>query len=1145
MSTKAFEFAGAKFVTNNYAAILSNAEAPSEFHLIQDYLAHSEFMYALTQPEVISPAQVLTLWRSARYNDGGEHGSPSLTCTYEGQEYLITPETVRKALHLPEHSKYHSSVSTQTLKDMMQKLEDENTVYFARFCQLIFSYCFPLVPIPDTDTQLPFKITKRAFTDLMKKDSKKAQLPVFAIPVTVQDKLKQAIPEKYSSLFSDENIPSSSHQQQTDVSTSGPFQEGPVVKSDHKSTSGPSQKGPVVTSSPTRVLRSSKSPSKPSPPPRKRRFLQKISDSDSDNEPVPPPLVSRPRKKIKPTSPITDLTVDPPQKSMINPLEMVTVSDPVMVEPLSAVPLSTSSEHTTEADIPMSENIPESKDLLPQPPAADIPSSGTTPEEHVATPEAHVPTPEEHVSTPEIAQENLIPVEDFVAAPDQEILNAANSEEATAPLGSHTISITAHDDDDDTEVNSVPPVDSGSLIAEISALLRESISVREVSLIQTFSPVRVPSPVKVPSPAKVPSPVRESSSAPDSTIPHSVSTKSKVCTLTYSRNMHRAPSSSVEARLSSIESTQRSMQQTLADLSSSVAQLVQFLNSNALNSNDVKKGEKVLKDKCKVDQQQRKPDDEEEDEEKKKAEKSENTNSDMVLHTQTEGNRRDKVGSSSTTQTQTTKSQPLIPADSKSRALSEQLIELGNPESKILSHTVKIQGEETTLFYKAPTQLDFDEAVAKNIFEQENPGVSLEDIRKEEERLAAEKKKISKSKSDEKEAKIDEKKSKSDGKKQITDSSSKKLPSSKRKGIVISEVNYADINRPRVYHKKSDSDSSGKGKNIINGAPSKKKDESEVKQTLATIPESIDQNLASDTAQAKNMKEDQLKPAEVKATWIKSTSDKAQVDTVEPKKKSLFGSLGTGQYRESSLFTQIRIQGTKGKEARDTTGLGHSQEKMQTSAATVFRDPYLLTEKAGEVVTQKDLDRIESAQILMDTHDGPEDKEKIAIFLESGRVYRISEADLLLKSLRELEHIHYMLEIKNEATKRWSERLKRTIQKKRRFYGISSDAEYVPKITQEDGSEIDMIKNSSVLETIAGTRILGYNNEADRPGAIQLGEAMKRCKARALRSAIYQTGEDNEELKTVKAQMIQTLKQIEEDLITQFVKESYGYRLIG
>ncbi|WOG92442.1 hypothetical protein DCAR_0311711 [Daucus carota subsp. sativus] len=55
-------------------------------------------------------------------------------------------------------------------------------------------------------------------------------------------------------------------------------------------------------------------------------------------------------------------------------------------------------------------------------------------------------------------------------------------------------------------------------------------------------------------------------------------------------------------------------------------------------------------------------------------------------------------------------------------------------------------------------------------------------------------------------------------------------------------------------------------------------------------------------------------------------------------------------------------------------------------------------------------------------------------------------------------------------------------------------------------------KNSSVMETIANSRILGYNNDADRPRVIQLGEAMRKSKANALRSAIYQTGEDTEEL---------------------------------
>ena len=119
MSTTAFEVDGAKFVTNNYAAILDNDEAPKEFHLIQDFLAHSELMYALTQPESISPSQVLTFWRTARYDDGADHGSPSLSCDYEGQEYFVSPATVRKALHLPEHNKFDSSVSTQTLGDMM------------------------------------------------------------------------------------------------------------------------------------------------------------------------------------------------------------------------------------------------------------------------------------------------------------------------------------------------------------------------------------------------------------------------------------------------------------------------------------------------------------------------------------------------------------------------------------------------------------------------------------------------------------------------------------------------------------------------------------------------------------------------------------------------------------------------------------------------------------------------------------------------------------------------------------------------------------------------------------------------------------------------------------------------------------------
>ena len=115
-----------------------------------------------------------------------------------------------------------------------RRKENMNIVYYARFCQLIFSYCFPDVPIPETGNELPFKITKRAFTDLIKKDSKKSNAPVFVIHVTVQDKLRLALPDKYAALFSDENIPQppSSAAQPDTVPTSGPSQKGPVVKSD-------------------------------------------------------------------------------------------------------------------------------------------------------------------------------------------------------------------------------------------------------------------------------------------------------------------------------------------------------------------------------------------------------------------------------------------------------------------------------------------------------------------------------------------------------------------------------------------------------------------------------------------------------------------------------------------------------------------------------------------------------------------------------------------------------------------------------------------------------------------------------------------------------------------------------------------------
>ena len=101
MAPKDIIYNGYKFVPNNYAAILDKDEAPSAFNFIQDFLRNSEIGFALTQPSSISSDQVVKFWSTCYYDDGGQQGTPSIVFTVEDVEYLVTPTTVRRALHLP------------------------------------------------------------------------------------------------------------------------------------------------------------------------------------------------------------------------------------------------------------------------------------------------------------------------------------------------------------------------------------------------------------------------------------------------------------------------------------------------------------------------------------------------------------------------------------------------------------------------------------------------------------------------------------------------------------------------------------------------------------------------------------------------------------------------------------------------------------------------------------------------------------------------------------------------------------------------------------------------------------------------------------------------------------------------------------
>ncbi|KAL1804880.1 hypothetical protein ACET3Z_027948 [Daucus carota] len=121
MATTTFTHAGVDFVPNNYTAILDTTEAPRDFHPFQRFLAQSALATALTAPARLSRSQIINFWRTGHYDNGGTNGSPSIIFSYEGEEYAVTPGTVRQALNLPEHSTYITN-GDANLRAMMTDL---------------------------------------------------------------------------------------------------------------------------------------------------------------------------------------------------------------------------------------------------------------------------------------------------------------------------------------------------------------------------------------------------------------------------------------------------------------------------------------------------------------------------------------------------------------------------------------------------------------------------------------------------------------------------------------------------------------------------------------------------------------------------------------------------------------------------------------------------------------------------------------------------------------------------------------------------------------------------------------------------------------------------------------------------------------
>ena len=118
----------------------------------------------------------------------------------------------------------------------------------------------------------------------------------------------------------------------------------------------------------------------------------------------------------------------------------------------------------------------------------------------------------------------------------------------------------------------------------------------------------------------------------------------------------------------------------------------------------------------------------------------------------------------------------------------------------------------------------------------------------------------------------------------------------------------------------------------------------------------------------------------------------------------------------------------------------------------------------------------------------------------------------------------------------------KTIRDKARISGLRV-TEFIPSIVENDGSEIQMKKNSAKLEVLLNEKCLCYNEDSSHPRVIRLDDDLERNHISVLRTAIYQIGSQNEEMKQVKTTLSQVLRIKEEKLISHFVKNHYGFRL--
>ena len=130
----------------------------------------------------------------------------------------------------------------------------------------------------------------------------------------------------------------------------------------------------------------------------------------------------------------------------------------------------------------------------------------------------------------------------------------------------------------------------------------------------------------------------------------------------------------------------------------------------------------------------------------------------------------------------------------------------------------------------------------------------------------------------------------------------------------------------------------------------------------------------------------------------------------------------------------------------------------------MFTNPCLLTATPDEVLTLDHLTRIEFVEIVHDKQDGIGKKEKMIYFLDNGTTRVLSVENLLIKTIKELKYVHYLLKVTDKVTEIWSIIILSNIKKRIMDGDDSYTRECIPAYTDLFGKEIPMKKKSAKIK---------------------------------------------------------------------------------